>query len=122
QHRYLRGRIQEAEGGPSRAAEAYQKASDLGSEEATRRLAEMYESGTGVTKDTTRAAKLRAELPDKAMKRFTVPCQLAGYDKPFPLHIYITGVPDGVDDPTADEARRLKEDHNATLPPDVVDS
>ena len=51
------------------------------------------------------------------MFKFKIPCLIAGYSKPFPFDVYVTTpLDDDIEDPLQDEAKRLKEDHNATLP------
>jgi tetratricopeptide (TPR) repeat protein len=120
---HVRGEGWEKAGNLQLAAASYQQASDEGNQAASRRLAELYETGEGVDKDPDKAGQLRKKADGQAMKRFTVPCSVAGYAKPYPLDVYVTTPRDSQqEDPLEDEARRLKEDHDATVPPAVRDS
>ncbi len=113
----FKGECWEKSGNLTFAAESYQKASDEGSQEASNKLADLYEKGTGVDQDLPKAARLREKAAGQAMFKFKIPCLIAGYSKPFPFDVYVTTpLDDDIEDPLQDEAKRLKEDHNAALP------
>lgn len=66
-------------------------ASHQGVKESTDQLAEMYEAGLGVEKDTEKATELRDKAKSQKMKKFTIPCDYGGESKP--TELYVRSVP-----------------------------
>ena len=103
----------------SEAIRWYRRAAVQGSEEAMARLAVIYETGSGVEKNTVLGAMWRKNEKGNT-KRFTVPCDVKGEKVPFYVFVREEYPPDE-DNPIRDDIERISE-FGAKVPDEVTDS
>ncbi|HYD36294.1 MAG TPA: YHS domain-containing (seleno)protein, partial [Allosphingosinicella sp.] len=115
-----------AEAGRGAQARPYlEYASHWGNGDSTKQLADLYEQGSGVPRDTAKAERLRTLAEGQTMKRFTVPTLFGEETSPF--YIYVRAWPSeyietlklpGIED----QVKWVKEARGGTVPTDVRES
>jgi TPR repeat protein/predicted Ser/Thr protein kinase len=103
------------------AGQWYIKGSDLGNADASKKLADLFEKGQGVSQSADEAKRLRKLAGDQKVKKVTVPCVVKGRPQKVPMEVFITNAFKG-NHPLEEEERRLLDDYDATLPKEVKDS
>lgn len=103
------------------AARLYIRAANVGQKLAILRLIEFYTEGLGVEADADEAARWQLNSEYNA-KRFTVPVFVEGQEERVPMYVYIIEAPRNPDNPMEEEIERLWNEHQATIPEEVVDS